>query len=94
VQKYDINRLQPLDYLYILNTTTDAFHYLDGLYLNLSHIMSVFSLYHQHSNIILQHSVHNHISISHVSLFYFSQHHHSTLNHFIYFMDNEFEKIN
>jgi hypothetical protein len=54
--------------------------------------MLVFSLHlaHQRSSSRLQYPTH-----SHISLLSSSQHHHFRLNHFrIYFMRNEFEKIN
>jgi hypothetical protein len=55
-----------------------------SLYLTLDHITSVFSLPfdHQHSNSSLQHTVHNHISISHVSFLSPSQYYYFILNHF------------
>jgi hypothetical protein len=67
------------------------------IYLIPDHAISIFSLplNHQCSNSRLYHTAHSHISISHVTLFSPTQHHHSRFNHFIiYFVDNEFEKKN
>jgi hypothetical protein len=54
------------------------------LYLNLAHVTSAFSLrlIHQHSSSRLQHLVHSHINIRHISIFSPSQYHHYRLNHF------------
>jgi hypothetical protein len=63
-----------------------------SLYLNLTYVMLVFFLHlaHQRSSSMLQYLTH-----SHISLLSSSQYHHFRLNHFrIYFMRNEFEKIN
>jgi hypothetical protein len=63
-----------------------------SLYLNLAHTTSAFSfpLAHQRSSSRLQHPALNHINISHISILFPSQHHHFR----IYFVNNEFEKIN
>jgi hypothetical protein len=67
------------------------------LYLATVYTTSVFSLdlVHHGSSNRLQHSVHSHISISHISLLSPNQHHQLRHNHFrIHFMDNEFEETN
>jgi hypothetical protein len=69
------------------------------VYLILDHVILVFFFLSTTDTltavyISLQYPINSYISITHISLLFFSQHHYYRLNNFrIYFVDNEFEKI-
>jgi hypothetical protein len=61
----------------------------------LCHVNFLSPLAHHGFNSRLQLPAHSHIRISHISILSPTQHPHFRFNHFrIYFMDNEFKKIN